>query len=79
METDPYQQSPEYTQHTLKIGTHREQAPSHPLVHTTCTHQHQLQACSGQRYAEAAHTDKCREGQTKVKKDEAQRIYISQG
>ena len=38
-ETNPHQQSPEYTQHTPKTGTHEEQAPPHPPVHTTTTHQ----------------------------------------
>ena len=58
-ETNPHQQSPEYTQHTPKTGTHGEQAPSHPPVHITPTHQ-RPPACSGQRYAKAAHTDKRR-------------------
>ena len=59
-ETNPHQQSPQYTQHTPKTGTHREQAPPHPLVHTTTTHQRPM-TCSGQRYTKAAHTDKRRE------------------
>ena len=44
---------------TPNTGTRREQALSHPPVHTTPTHQHPP-ACSGQRYAKAAHTDKHR-------------------
>ena len=36
-----------------------KQAPPHPLVHTTSTYQRPL-ACSGQKNAKAAHTDKCR-------------------
>ena len=58
-ETDPHQQSPEYTQHTPKTGTHVEQAPPHPPVHSTPTHQRPL-ACSEKRCAKTAHTDKHR-------------------
>ena len=58
-ETNPHQQSPQYTQHTPKTGTHGEQAPAHPPVHTTTTHQCPL-VWSRQRYAKAAHTNKCR-------------------
>ena len=46
-------------QHTPKTGTHGDQAPPHPPVHTTPTHQHLL-AYSGQRHAKAAHTNKRR-------------------
>ena len=59
METNPHQQSPEYTQHTPKTITHGEQALSHPPVHTTPTHQCPA-ARSGQRYAKAAYTNKHR-------------------
>ena len=38
-ETNPHQQNPEYIQHTPKTGTHGEQAPPHPPVYTTTTHQ----------------------------------------
>ena len=58
-ETNPHQQSPEYTQHAPKTRTHGEHAPSHAPVHTTSTYQRPL-GCSGQRYAKAAHTDKRR-------------------
>ena len=55
-ETNPHQQSPKYTQHTPKTGTHGEQAPH---IYQCIPPQH-TNARIGQRYAEAAHTYKNR-------------------
>ena len=55
-ETNPQKQSPKYTQHTPKTGTHEGQAPH---IHQCIPPQH-INTRIGRRYAEAAHTNKSR-------------------